>query len=634
MAKNRINVFFTLGLFGAVTLGFAKLEPLPEVVEARKAKINLIEAQTADTNKFIFFEENFVAGGYEYVYGGNTRVFIPEESGHDGDVAVCFELDPADYSGGAIVLYGTEYDLRDVFPTGALEFWVKGATGGEKGFIGLADNEMVDGVKTEILLDFDKYGGVKPYWTQMSIPLADFGRRGGYWDERLQTTIKSNFKWDCVKELLVVTDRGANKKFKIWLDNVYIVKNRYPEPKNLWEPYWDEVVETIEPAPVKPGADVKEITVIYEKDFKDPMKGEVYGGRTAFAQQNTTDPAGNPHVMAVYLDNADYSGVDFNWGKNTDMSLPRNNNGGIGFWAKSVPGVIQVFLGLTDNKGDGKNVGTSVLMNDFGKLDTNWNYFMIPLKEFSDDGEYWDENTNGTKHGIIDWSKIIGMSITTDKYVNRIAVEDPIKVFFSRIALIDKVPGYIDPDVYWDNFKSNAPDLIINDFENAVAEEWMAISGEESALEVKIVSQNDRELRDKYGRWHLFLDWSVNDWVMASYGLARRNLPKNVCDWSKHSAISFDAFSNRDVERLGLKITDEFKEEWTAMVTLKRGWNNVVVPFRKFKKSPYQSAADATVNGKLDLGNVQEFSFEPSEIGVSSKTLIDNLKLTQEPKSK
>jgi hypothetical protein len=634
MSKKRINVFFILTLLCAVTLSFAKIEPLPEVVKAREAKKKLIESQAVDENKFVFFEENFVAGGYEYVYGGNTRVFIPEESGHDGDVAVCFELDPADYSGGAIVLYGTEYDLTNVFPTGALEFWVKGASGGEKGFIGLADNEMVDGIKTEILVDFDKYGGIKPYWTHMSIPLADFGRRGGYWDERLQTTIKSNFKWDCAKELLVVTDKGANKKFKIWLDNVYIVKDRYPEPKNLWEPYWDEVVETINPAPAKPGADVKELAIIYEKDFKDPMKGDVYGGRTAFAQQKTTDPTNNPHVLAIYLDNAEYSGVEFNWGKNTDMSAARKNSGGIGFWVKSVPGVNQVFIGLSDNKGDGKNVGTTLLLNDFGTLDTNWNYFMIPLKEFSEDGSYYDEATGGSKPGIMDWSKIVGLSITTDKYVNRIPVEDPIKVFVSRIALIDKIPGYTDPDIYWDNFKSNAPDLMICDFENSTEEEWSAISGEESALEAKIVPQNDRELRGKYGRWHLALDWSINDWASVTYGLAHRNLPQEACDWSKYSALTFDVFSNRDIERLGLKITDDFKEEWTAMVTLKRGWNEVVVPFRKFRKSPYQTNSEAKINGVLDLNNVYEFSFEPSELGVSSRTLIDNLKLTQEPKGK
>ena len=633
MTKNKINALCVLALVGAVSPSFAKVEPLPEVVNARKAKEILIESQKVDTSKFVFFEEDFVAGGYSYVYGGNTRVFIPEESGHDGDVAVCFELDPADYSGGAVVLYGTEYDLKNVFPTGALEFWIKGESGGEKGYIGLADNEMVDGFKTEVLVDFDKYGGIKPYWTHMSIPLADFGRRGGYWDARLQITIKNKFKWNSVKEFIVVTDKGANKKFKIWLDNVYIVKDRYPEPKNLWDPYWDEVVETIEPAPAKPGANVRELTVFYEKNFKDPMKADAYGGKTTFAQQNTTDPITNPHVLAVYLDNTEYSGVEFNWGKNTDMSSVRNNNGGIGFWSKAVEGVTQVFVGLSDNKGDGKSVGTTVLLNDFGTLDTNWNYFMIPLKEFADDGNYWDENTNNTKSGTVDWSKIIGMSVTINKYVNRIAVEDPVKVFFSRIAMIDNVPGYIDPDIYWDNFKSNAADVTIIDFENNVAEEWMAISGEASSLEIKIVSQNSRELRNEYGRWHLGLIWSINDWAMANYGLGHKNLPKEVCDWSKHSAVSFDAFSNRDTELLGVKITDEFKEEWTTKVTLKRGWNKVIVPFRKFKKSPYQSS-ETIINGKLDLNNVYEFGFEPSETGVSSTTLIDNIKLTQEPKTK
>jgi len=333
------------------------------------------------------------------------------------------------------------------------------------------------------------------------------------------------------------------------------------------------------------------------------------------------------------LDNTEYSGVGIEWGKNTDYTALRNSGGGIAFWAKAVPGVTEVFIGLTDNKGDGKNVSSSVLLSDFGKIDTAWQYFMIPLKEFSDDGSFWDENTNGNKFGTMDWSKIVGMQVTSNKYVNRIPVEDPIKVFFSRISLIDKVPGYVDPDIYWDNFNSNAPDAIVIDFENNVSEEWMAISGEGSMLEVKIVSQNNRELRDKYGRWHLALDWSINDWAMANYGIARRNLAPDICNWSRHSAVAFDAFSNRDEEQVIVKIADEFKEEFMAAVTLKRGWNEVVVPFRRFRKSAYQPS-EATVNGKLDLNRVWEFGLHPMEVGVSSQTLFDNIRLTQEPKRK
>lgn len=630
MTNKQKGSVLILGLCSMVSLSFAKLEPLPEVVETRAAKAALIESQKADTSKFIFFEEDFVAGGYSYVYGGNTRVFIPEESGHTGDVSVVFELDPADYSGGAVVLYGTEYDLTDVFPTGALEFWIKGELGGELGQIGLADNEMIDGIKTEVIVDFDKYGGIKPYWTHMSIPLADFGRRGGYWNESLQSTIKSYFKWGNVKELIVTTAKGANKKFKIWLDNVYIVKDRYPEPKNLWEPYWDEVVETIEPFPAKPGADVNETVMIYEKDLKAPMKADAYGGKTVFAEQKTTDAtAGN--VLVFYLDNTEYSGVEVNWGKTVDVSTLRNSNGGLGFWVKAVPGVTEVFVGLTDDASDGKNVGSSVLLNDFGTLDTNWTYFMIPLKEFADDGTFWDENTNSSKPGIMDWTKIVGMSVTSNKYVNRIAVEDPVKMFMSRVALIDAVPGYIDPDIYWNNFKSDALDVMIVDFENNVAEEWMAISGEGSALGVRLVAQNDRALRDKFGRWHLALDWSVNDWAMAAFGIGQKNLAKEKTDWSKHSAIAFDVYSNLDKEIIGVTVSDEGKEAWSANVTVKRGWNSVVVPFRKFKKDAYQES-EAIVNGKLDLNNVWSISINPLETGISSQTLIDNIIITQEPK--
>ena len=630
MIKNKRNIFFA-AMLCAVSLVFARIQPLPEVVEAREAKARLVEAQKPDRSSFVFFRENFASGGYSYVYGGNTRIFIPEESGHIGEVAVVFELDPVDYAGGAIVLWGTEYDLTDVFPTGALEFWIKGESGGEIGHVGLADNEMVDGIKTQVLVSFDRYGGIKPYWTHMSIPLADLGRRGSYWNARTQSLINNYFKWGNVKEFIVTTPRGANKKFKIWLDDIKIVKDRYPKPSNLWDPYWDEIVEVIPPVPATPGADVNELTMIYERGLvREPQRTSAYGGRTVFGQQ-TAEGSDVANVLAFYLDGVEFSGVTFNWGRNIDFRNLRNNSGGIAFWAKAVQGVTQVFIGLNDNKGDGKSVGTTVNLNDFGNLDTGWNYFMIPIKEFSDDGSFWDEATNSSKPGVVDWSRINSFSITSNRFVNRIRVEDPVKLFVSRVALIEKVPGYIDPDIFWDAFQSDAPDVMINDFEGSVGEEWMAISGEGSAISVRQLVHSDRNLRDKYGRAHLAIDWSNNDWAMANLALGRRNVSPELSNWSGHSAVAFDVFSNRDEERMAVTIGDGNRQEWMAIITLNRGWNEVVVPFRRFRKMAYQPP-EAVSSNRLELGSVWEMGFRPLEMGVVSQTLIDNVRITQEPK--
>jgi hypothetical protein len=631
MMKKQKFSFLALAFLCAVSVIFAQIRPLPEVVAQREARQSSMAEQRQETNHFVFFEEDFASGGYSYVYGGNSRIFIPEESGHIGEVAVVFELDPADYAGGAIVLWGTEYDLMDIFPTGALEFWIRGETGGEQGRVGLADDEMVDGIKTQVGVDFNRYGGIHPFWTHMSIPLTSLGRRGSYWDPRTQSLVNNPFKWGNVKEFIVTTSKGANRQFKVWLDDIRIVPDRFPEPANLWEPYWDEREEIISPAPTRPGADVVETQILWERDFAAPMRGAAYGGRTVFAQKNTTDATGeSPHVLAVYLDGNEFAGVTFNWGRSADLTQLRESGGGLGFWAKAVPGVTQLIVGLVDDRGN-RSVTTSQVANSFGTLDTSWNYITIPLKEFADEGSWWDETINRTRFGMVDWSRIVGVTVSSNRFVNRVMLDDPIRVFFSRFAYLENVPGFVDPNVFWDNFRSDAPDMMVADFETTNdPAEWIVIRGATSLLQVNAVPQLVRELRPRFGRWQIALDWTLDDWAMANFKIGRRNLPY-VSDWSKQSAVAFDIHSALpNGERIDVKIVDAGREEWLATVNINQGWNEVVVPFRNFRHS-FNQPADAVVNRVLNLEKVMEFGFNPMDIMTSSRTIIDNLRVTQEP---
>ena len=149
---------------------------------------------------FRFFDEDFVAGGYQYVYPEASRVFIPEESGHESEVALQFDLVPADYSGGAVCLYNLLYDMTPYYATGALEFWIKGNEGGEIAQVALADDEKSDGKKTVVRVPLNNYGGITKEWRHVSIPLADLGKRGVYWDEKKRVEVANKFDWDQVAE--------------------------------------------------------------------------------------------------------------------------------------------------------------------------------------------------------------------------------------------------------------------------------------------------------------------------------------------------------------------------------------------------------------------------------------------------
>jgi hypothetical protein len=157
-----------LALAGGCALRFKPLKPAGPDAEAHaKAGDPRIVAR--------FFDEDFVSGGYQYSYPDASRVFIPEESGHDSEVALQFDLIADDYSGGSVCLYNLLYDLTPYYSRGALQFWIKGAQGGEIASVALVDDENRDGMKTVVRAPMSDYGGITNEWRLVSIPLAKFG---------------------------------------------------------------------------------------------------------------------------------------------------------------------------------------------------------------------------------------------------------------------------------------------------------------------------------------------------------------------------------------------------------------------------------------------------------------------------
>lgn len=627
----RKSVLLASALMASSAFAGLQLKPLQSVEDSLEKLREKYEVVVDSTIAYKFFEEDIAAGGYEYKYPDDSKVYIPEESGKEGEVSLCFELNSNEYSGGAVVLYGAEYNMKDVLYTGALEFWIKGTQGGEKCFVNLADDEAVDGVKTQIKVDIDNYGGVHPFWTKISIPLADFGRRGAFWNAKEKREIPSYFDWATVKEFLITIEKAANEDFKVWVDNIYVKKDVFDSSKTIDLPYWDEVKEVVEDHPGIPSEPVVVKDTLFRGNFEEKMFGYRYGKKTSFVSQATSS---SDSVMALYFDNSDYSGINLNIGRPVDMKSLRENSGGIAFWAKFGKGADKVLIGLQDDESDQKQVATMLNLSDYAqgnKFDTGWTYFMIPLREFSSEGSFWDMETASSVPDQMDWSKVHELVMTTDKYINRVNPGSPVKVYIDNVVLIESVPGYVDPEKYWDSFASTEADRLLFDFEDG-AEHWDAISGEKSSIGMKNDYQEDRGLRGQYGKRYMKISYSVNDWAFCTYPFARLSSPAEQTDWTKHSAITMDIKSERDEEIVTLKVSDAGHEEWQANVTLNRGWNKVTLPFRRFRKNPYYQKPSAVVDGKLDLSTVTDFSVEPKSLGITSSLIVDNITLTNSAK--
>jgi len=625
--KARIGIYGLIGMCVMAIIGCRiEIKPLQSTLDKLEAK-KKSAAQNPDV-VYRFFDEQFYANGYEWHYPDESKVYIDQEgSGKNGEVAIRMDLVAADYSGGAVELWNVTYNLEPYFHRGALQFWCKGAIGGEVAYVTLADEDGTDGFQTGFRLPLDKYGGISTEWKHFSIPLADFGRRGLYWDEKKQVEVPHPVAWDkiCIFELTI--EKGNNKQFTVWIDDIYIVKDVFEPAPERDEEYWDDRKETISLPPVAERPAVNILHTLFDNELTGGKSGSVYGGKTAFKTQPTTDVNKNSAVLALYMDNADYSGVNINFGKPVDLSAARKTKAGLAFWAKFGPDVGQVFVGLVDDNSDKKMVQTNAVLADYAALDTNWRYFMIPLKEFGSQGNWWDEDKAIEVPGTMEWNKIIEICFTADKYGNRLQDGVPVAVYIDDIAIIEEVPGYVDPDEYWNAFTSNEPDMTVFDLEEPQQEMWETVSGEESNAFFKIMDQEDREQRATFGKKMLQIGYANKDWCYVAYPFAKNNTAAQLRDWTKHRALEFMFHTEKEEETIRIQINDSGKEAFTANATGKKGWNTLTVPLKNFKKYPYYQEPDAELNNKLDLNTVTQISFWPTTAG-SGIVMVDNVKLT------
>ena len=260
----------------AVFPGWLKFKPL------KKAEEKKSESSVDPRIMYRFFDEDFVSGGYAYWYPENSKVFIPEESGKNGEVAIEFDLDEKDYSGGSVCRYNLLYDLRPLYATGALQFWIKGNMGGEIAWAALVDDENADGKKTVVRLPLQNYGGISKEWKLISIPLSAFGKRGVFWDAKKRVEVPERFQWDAVCEFRIEIKKNENPDFRAWVDDIFILRDVYEPVEEKEEQYWDEREDMIDSPPLASRPEVKDVHKVFIDETPGGGFVYVYGGKTAY----------------------------------------------------------------------------------------------------------------------------------------------------------------------------------------------------------------------------------------------------------------------------------------------------------------------------------------------------------------
>ncbi|MDR2579892.1 MAG: hypothetical protein LBC85_02730 [Fibromonadaceae bacterium] len=577
-----------------------------------------------------FFDGQYRQGGFDYSYGGTgSTVSIDRTQAYRGAPSLKITLDPNDFSGSSICLHNETFDLSRVLLNGAVEFWIKGANGGEQLSFGFLDTDG-KGKKTQSKVTLNRYVQVTKDWQQVRIPLADFPERGMYWDDAKKAEFPARMDWSKISEFRISTDKGTNPGgFQVWIANVEIVTGTVPvakpRPKVV---YWDERNETIngpkEPAKLDGKAKALPNGVVYSGG-KFQGYGYVYGGMTAFKEQPSKTAGGNPSVMALYMDDNEWSGITLSIGEGKYIDLSKvRDKGGLYFWVKGGKGGEKVDIGILDNQGNGIKSQTKVNLQDWvaeQTITTDWKLVKIPLKRFMDVGLAWDADRQAEIRKPIQWNKIQEVRFSVGKFGNRRdgKPDDPVVIYVDQITFTENI-DWVDPNLRWETFKSNEKDLVIFDFENNPAFE--ASVGPKSRVEFHI---GPGKLD---GKSLNVTDFFVGDWVDVLYDFEKQKAPKHLNDWTKHWGLMFDIYTDKAWQSITVQIGDRDRELFVSNTGGAKGRSTVLVPFRDFMKFPYYQPPEAIQNGVFDLDGVKVLDFKPTGEGTSGSFQIDNVRLT------
>jgi len=164
-------------------------------------------------------------GGYTYQYPReNPEPFMTDKYAMEGDLSMEIELVASDYSGVAICIAGSA-DLTPYMEDGVLEFWIKGAQGGEVAQYVLVDDGVKSGGESmQVKIGSKSFGDITTEWQRISIPLRLFGATGVYWDSKNRREVFLPFSWSNVKGFRIEVRKDENQAFKVWIDDIVIKK--------------------------------------------------------------------------------------------------------------------------------------------------------------------------------------------------------------------------------------------------------------------------------------------------------------------------------------------------------------------------------------------------------------------------
>ncbi|MBN1983751.1 MAG: hypothetical protein JW795_19610 [Chitinivibrionales bacterium] len=637
-------------------------------VEKKLTELPQPISESAATTIFTFFKDSYAPNSGHYQYPETSKLTLSQQNGKSGAKTVLeINLDPKDYSGCGLELYETPLNLKPYLHNGFIQFWVKGKNGGERAFIGFADDQSSDGKKTEIQVNLSSYGPITRNWTLIKIPLTDFGLDGAYYDPASSSMVPSAIQWDKITDVIITSQKGENKRFLVYLDDIRIVTENVSQ-KPVASVDRTEVKKgekTIpQPAAVKtpsPEKKPKAVQIPGSRLYTDSVAdipiarmpivsvidsflvngSAVHGTLTTFGQKASWRRAalvgrhGQRFALMVKLENGVTSGIRIPVSRSVQWQTLRTGTAGIAFWLRCGRNVSAVNVGVVATR-NGQKVYTYLPINDYAGLDTIWHYYMIPLKEFGDDAAVLpvggatttNDESQSNSALVFAWERIDEIIFSIEKAANRLLENESVSVYLDQCAVIASIVNYRDPDRYWKNFNSKEPDMTLFDFLDSRDQKWENCAPLESEA---LLSYTDTDASAAESTASLVYSYVGRNRGYVLYNFFKNSVSNQKRNWNRYCNLRMRLFTQRDRDTLRIQLFDSGNEAFKQTVIISRGWQEVVLPLAHFKKDAGEQSSDATINGWLDLTSVMGLGLKVVSASEVGQLRVGPIALTNQP---
>jgi hypothetical protein len=320
---------------------------------------------------------------YKYAFPPESSV-DSQEQGKNRQLV--YKLKGDVWAGGGIGVKRAR--VKSYLDSGALEFYVRGAKGGEKIDVGFVMAKGLDekDLAYQILIPVGNYARITNGWTKVTIPLKDFPAEGSRWLETEQRRAVGAFNWDRVSEFVVSREPGMAGFETVAFANVRIL-GAY-DPKAVTKPQAQKATGAV---------------LFYSEAFASDGGGAyAYPAGSAKVEEVSGGKQGKMALQATLVSSAWSGGGVYR--APLDLSHYRDK-GVLEVWAKGGKGGEEVYLGLVD-KANGASVRLSSNSYLPGGLKTDWQLIRIPLKDFPAKGAKWDEASQRNLSFDFDWTKV------------------------------------------------------------------------------------------------------------------------------------------------------------------------------------------------------------------------------------